>query len=1050
MLSKFFIERPIFANVIAYLTMLLGIVMLDRLPVAQYPEITPPTVQVTATYPGASSRTVAETVALPIEQQVNGVENMLYMQSTSASDGTYKLIVTFKVGTDMDFAQVLVQNRVAIAMPQLPAAIQAQGVVTKKVSTAILQIVSLTSNDPKPENKFNDGLELSNYAWINLRDEIARLPGVGDVNVSGAGQYSMRVWVNADKLYSYGLTPTDVISAIQAQNNQVAAGQIGMPPTPPTQDFQLTVNVAGRLDAADDFENIIVKAEPGSNGRIIRIKDVGKVELGQQTYSMFSRFDGQPSSALLIFQLPGANALSVADSVREKMSALSKSFPPGIKYTIGLDTTDFTKASINEVYKTLWEAAFLVLAVILVFLQDWRAVLVPATTVPVTIIGAFIAMAALGFSVNMVTLFALILAIGIVVDDAIVIVEGAAHGIEQGMTPKDATIKAMGELIGPVMGITAVLMAVFLPATMMQGITGELYRQFALVIASTAVISAINAVTLKPAQCAQYLKPHKGELNRFYKGFNRGYQWFEDHYTRFLDMLVHKSTKMLVVYAILILITVWGFLKLPTGFMPTEDQGYGIVAVQLPDSSSLERTKTATAKMDEIVKSTPGIAHWVTIGGSSVLDNSAALSNAAVSYIIFDDFDSRIKKGQTMEAIFASLKPKLAQFRDGYAFTLAPPPIQGLGAASGFQMQLELKGSGFDFVKLQNYTNAMMAAATQDPAIGSVATTYRAGAPQLYADVDRLKASTMGVNVGDVFSTMQGYLGSVFVNQFTKFGRTYQVYVQAESNHRMKPEDIRSLYTKNLKGSLTPLGALVDVDYASGPAIVSLFNLYPTAGITGSSAPGYSSGEAMTAMEEIADKTLPRDMGFSWVGMSYQEKLVGNEAIIVFLLSALLVFMVLAAQYESWTNPAAVILVVPLALMGTVIALLARGFDNNVYTQIGLVLLVALASKNAILIVEVARELRATGEDILKCAVEASRRRLRPILMTSFAFILGVLPLAVAEGAGAASRRALGTAVVGGMLASTFIAILFVPICYVTMQRLSEWNAARKSGNGTK
>jgi HAE1 family hydrophobic/amphiphilic exporter-1 len=1045
MLSKFFIEHPIMANVIAIVTMILGVVAVMGLPVAQYPDITPPTVQVTATYPGASARVVADTVALPIEQQVNGVENMLYMQSTSSSDGTYKLVITFKVGTNLDMAQVLVQNRVATAVPQLPTEVQKQGAVTKKVSTAILQVVNLYS----PDNRY-DNLYLSNYAWINLRDVLSRLPGVGDVNIFGIGQYSMRIWMNPQTLKTLSISPSDVINAIQQQNLQVPAGQVGMPPGPATQNFQYTVNVAGRLDEVEQFENIIVKMETGQGGRIIRVKDVGRVDLGAQSYSQFCTFDGKPSAGIAIYQLPGANALAVADQVSAAMEKLSKSFPEGLKYEIPFDTTEFTRESIHEVYKTLYEAAILVLLVIMVFLQNFRATLVPATTVPVTIIGAFIAMAMLGFTVNMVTLFALILAIGIVVDDAIVIVEGAAHGVERGLSPKEASIKAMEELTGPVLGITLVLMAVFLPAAFLPGITGQLYRQFALVIAATAVISAINALSLKPVQCSQYLRPQTGQLNRFYRGFNAVYNRFEHWYAALVSWVVHRSGRMMVVYLALMAVTFWGFISVPTGFIPEEDQGYAIVGVMLPDGSSLERTKEVTARVEKILADTPGVAHWINIGGISILDNSATLANGAVLYTIYDSFKNRGKAGLSQEKILADLRKKFSGVQDAIVFAVVPPAIQGLGVSGGFQMMLQLKGAGFDFAKLGQMTDEMARDGNTQSGLRGLTTSFRPGFPQLAADVDRVKAQNLGVSVGDVFSTLQAYLGSYYVNQFNKFGRTYQVYVQAENQYRLEPDDIRKLYVRNTKGGMVPLGTLTDVELKTGPAVITLYNLYPAAPLNGQPAPGYSSGQALNIMENMAAQKLPNDMGYEWTGMSYQEKLVGNQALYVFALASLMVFLVLAAQYESWTDPAAVILVVPLAMLGTVLALIARSYDNNVYTQIGLVLLIALASKNAILIVEVGRELRAHGTPLLEAAVEASRRRLRAILMTSFAFILGVVPLAVATGAGAASRRAMGTAVIGGMLASTFIAILFVPVYYVLMVRLSEWMARRKKPAAAK
>lgn len=1040
MFSKFFIEHPILANVIAIITVLVGIVSMVTLPISQYPEITPPTVQVTARFPGASAETIANTVALPIEQQVNGVEKMLYMQSTSASDGSYKLIVTFAVGTDLNFAQVLVQNRVAAAVPILPPEVQSQGVVTKKVSTAILQVINLTSTDGR-----YDDLYLSNYAYINMRDALSRLSGVGDVTVFGTGEYSYRIWLNPENLKTFGLSAADIINAVKAQNIQVPAGLIGMPPTPSTQQFQYPIVVRGRLSEAEEFENIIVKVGLGSGGKIVRLKDVARIELGSQSYSQFCQLNSKPATGIAIYQLPGANAIDVAEKVSAAVKDMSKNFPPGIEYSIPFDTTLFTKASISEVYRTLWEAGVLVILVIMIFLQSFRAVLVPATTVPVTIIGAFIAMVMLGFSVNMVTLFALVLAIGIVVDDAIVIVEGAAHNIEKGMTPKEASIEAMTELLGPVIGITLVLMAVFIPASFLPGVTGQLYKQFALVIAATALISALNALTLKPVQCATYLKAHEGkvEVNAFYRWFNAAYQRFEDFYVALVKWMLNRCFSMMVLFIILCAGTAIWFLRLPTGFLPEEDQGYAIVAVQLPDGASLERTRNVISRVGGILREVPGVATTLAIGGISVLDNSAPLSNAGAVYLIYKGFEERKTEEESQKAIVQNIRTRFASFQDALVIPLIPPAIQGLGVSGGFQMMLQSKG-GFDYEKLEKAVALMSQGAQKESALGGVASTFRSGVPALKTEIDRIKAESLGVSVGDVFKTLQSYMGSVFANQFNKFGRTYQVYVQADQQFRTQPEDIRKLYVNNIKGDMVPLGTLSDVKPSSAPALVTLYNLYASAALNGQAAPSFSSGQALNAMEKLASQNLQQDLGFEWTGMSYQERLVGNEALLVFALSTFLVYLVLAAQYESWTSPAAVILVVPLALLGTVIALACRGFDNNVYTQIGLVLLIALASKNAILIVEVARELYAEGKPLIESAIEASRRRLRPILMTSFAFILGVVPLVIAKGAGAASRQSLGTAVFGGMIASTVLAIAFVPVFFVVMQRLSNWWAGKK------
>ncbi len=1043
MISKFFIDRPVLANVLAIVIVLIGAVALFTLPVSQYPNVVPPTVSVTTTYPGASADTVMNTVALPIEQQVNGVQGMLYMQSYSASDGTYTLIVTFAIGTDLNFAQVLVQNRVSQALAQLPSAVQAQGVTVQQKSTSILQIVTLTSTDGR-----YDSLFLSNYATISLVPELSRLPGVGNVNVFGVGQYSMRVWLDPQQLYSRNLGPQDVVDAIKQQNQQVTSGQVGAPPAPAGQDFQYTVNVEGRLADPAQFGNIIVKVDPNNGGQITRIKDVGRVELGAQTYSQVSKLNGKPSAGVAIFQLPTANALQVADEVDAKMKELAQRFPQGLTYTIPFDTTLFVTASIDEVYKTLYEAAILVLIVILVFLQDWRAMLVPATTVPVTIIGAFAAMAALGFTVNLSTLFAIVLAIGIVVDDAIVIVEGAAHQIERGLTPHDAAVKAMDELFGPIIGITLVLMSVFIPAAFLPGLTGQMYAQFALVIAATALISAINAATLKPTQCALWLRmPVPMEKrNFFFRGFDKAYKPVENAYCGLIDRMVHHSHLMVVIALIVAGIGGYGIAKLPTSFIPIEDQGYVMVAAQLPDGSAVGRTQEVMDQVTKMALGVKGVEQVVSIAGVSVLDNSATLSNAGVAYVILKDWSQRKPgSGADLRSIYMNLQGELDKLQDCLAIVLIPPPIQGIGNASGFTMQVELRDGNFDYAKLQAITSTIIGDGNSQSGLQRLNSSFRAGVPQIRVNVDRVKAETLKVSVGDVFNVLSGYVGSTYVNQFNKFGRTFQVYIQADSKYRLKPADLENLYVRSQENKMVPLGALVELQDTVGPSLVSLYNLYPTAAINGGPAPGFSSGEAMSLMEQIADKTLPRGAGFDWTAMSYQEKLVGNQIFYVFGLGMLLVYLCLCGQYESWIAPLSVILAVPLSLMGPVIALNMLGLSNNLYTQIGLVLLIALSAKNAILIVEVARERRMlSNEPILAAAVDAARTRFRPIIMTSFAFILGVVPLVTATGAGASGRASLGIAVFSGMLASTCLAVLFVPSFFVVMQSFEEWRKSKK------
>ncbi len=1042
MISAFFINRPVLANVLAIIIVLIGGVALATLPVAQYPNVVPPTVQVTTTYPGASAAVVVNDVALPVELQVNGVEKMIYMQSYSTDSGTYTLTVTFEIGTDLDFAQVLVQNQVSAALASLPAPVQAQGLVVQKKSTSILQIVSLTS----PDQRY-DSLYLSNYATINLVNELARLPGVGNVNVLGVGQYSMRVWLDPQKLYAFGLTPSDVSKVIQQQSQDVTAGQVGQPPAPKGLDFQYTIDVVGRLSTPEEFGNIIVKADQGNGGRIVRVRDIGRVELGAQTYSQTSHINGKPNSGLAIYQLPDANALDVAKRVKAKMAELSKSFPPGLAYEVPFDTTRFVTASIHEVFMTLIEAGILVLIVIVVFLQDWRAMLVPATTIPVTIIGAFAAMAALGFTINTTTMFGIVLAIGIVVDDAIVIVEGVAHHIERGMTPHDASIKAMDELFGPVIGITLVLMSVFLPAAFLPGLTGQMFAQFALVIAATALISAINAATLKPTQCAMWLRPATPpeKRNVFFRSFNKVYNKLEDGYAWVVSHMVHRAGIMVVIALIAAGIGGWGVARLPTAFIPNEDQGYVIIGVQLPDGASLERTGATLHKAAEIAMAAPGVENVVALGGMSVLDNNSSLANAAVSYVILKDWDTRLKQpGQDLRSIVLGLMEKLKSLEDGRAFVIVPPAIQGIGNAGGFQMQIEQKDGSFDYTKLQAITDTMIQNASTQSALTNLVTSFRAGAPHVRVEVDRVKAESLRVPVGDVFTTLSSYMGSTYVNRFNKFGLSLQVYIQADSQYRTRPEDILKLQVKNLDGQMVPIGAIAELKPALGPPLISLYNLYPSAAIVGSPATGFSSGDSIELMDQIAKAILPPGTGYEWTAMAYQENIVGNQLMYVFALAILLVYLCLAGQYESWIAPLGVILAVPLALSGPAIALTSVGLANNIYTQIGLMLLIALGAKNAILIVEVARERRAEGMDIMESAIEAARTRFRPILMTSFAFILGVVPLVTATGAGANSRISLGMCVMSGMIASTCLAVLFVPSFFTVLQRFEERGKAKK------
>ncbi|HYZ31228.1 MAG TPA: efflux RND transporter permease subunit, partial [Crenalkalicoccus sp.] len=999
------------------------------------------TVQVTTIFPGASTQTLIDTVALPIEQQVNGVDGMIYMQSTSASDGSYTLTISFRIGTDPNQAQVLVQNRVTAALAQLPSAVQAQGVVVQKKSTAILQIVTLSS----PGGRFGS-LYMSNYATINLVNEIARLPGVGNTVVFGAGQYAMRIWMDPAQMRARGLTPQDVINAVQQQSQQVTAGQVGAPPVPQGQAFQYTVNIAGRLADPRQFEDIIVKVGDEAGGAFTRIRDIGHVELGAQTYSQSFTLDGRPAAGIAVYQTPEANAIEVGERVRAKMAELARAFPQDLAYTVPFDTTTFVKASIGEVYTTLYEAGILVLAVIVLFLQDWRASMVPATTVPVTIIGAFAAMAALGFTINLSTLFAIVLAIGIVVDDAIVIVEGAATQMEKGYAGREAAERAMDELIGPVIGITLVLMAVFVPAAFMPGLMGQMFAQFALVIAATALISAINAATLKPTQCAMWLRPPTppGQRNAFFRGFNWLYGGLDRAYGRLIGGMVRHSAAMMVIALVLVGGSFYGLSRIPTGFLPTEDQGYVLVSVQLPDGAALDRTEVVLARVGELARAVPGVERVISIAGVSAIDNNATLANAGVAYVMLKDWSVR-GRGEDLRSIYFRLMHAMEEIEAMTSIILIPPPIQGIGTASGFTMMVQLRDGNFDWSRLQAVTDAVVRQAATQSGIGRVQSPFRASTPQITVEVNRIKAEELQVTVGQVFETIAAYLGSNYVGQINRFGRVFQVYVQAGSASRLLPDDIRRLYVRNQAGQMVPIGTLVEITDHVGPPLITLFNLYPAATVVGTPAPGFSSGQAMALMAEIAEETLPRGTGFQWSAMSYQEAAVGNQIYLVFGLAVLLVYLVLAGTYESWIAPVSVLLAVPLALLGPVLALNALGADNNLYTQVGLVLLIALSAKNAILIVEVAREERLRHrKPILEAAVAAARARLRPILMTSFAFILGVVPLVVATGAGASARKSIGITVFSGMLASTCLAVLFVPSYFVILQRFEEWRARRK------
>jgi HAE1 family hydrophobic/amphiphilic exporter-1 len=1025
-LSRFFIHRPIFASVISIVIVIAGLVSQSALPIAKFPEITPPTVQVSCYYPGANAQVVADTVAAPIEQEVNGVENMLYLSSVSSDDGSYALTVTFEIGVDMDMATVLVQNRVAIAMAKLPEEVRRQGVTTKKQSTSIIQFVALTSSNPS-----HDALFLGNFATRSIKDEISRIPGVGSVTVFGASDYSMRLWLNPELLEARAITTEDVVAAISEQNVQVAAGRLGEPPA--TADFELVINTLGRLSEVEQFKNLIVKTV---GSRITRIQDVARVELGAKDYKYQSSYNGQPCATLSIYQLPGANALELAQQVQQTLAQLERNFPAGLRYDIPFDTTKFVEVSIHEVFVTLLTAVALVVLVIYLFLQDWRTTIVPCAAIPVALIGTFAVLALLGFSINTLTLFGVVLAIGIVVDDAIVVVENVDRFLSQGLAPKQAAEKAMEEITGPVIATTLVLLAVFVPTAFMGGITGQLYRQFALTISAAVLLSTINALTLSPALCGILMRKSTGKKNIAFRAFNTLFDRVTQIYGALIGSLVHRVALVLVGFAGLLVLTGWGYAQIPTGFLPTEDQGYCFANLQLPDAASQSRTAEVMAQLDQIVQATPGVRDWVSVVGYSLLSSNNG-GNLGLMAIIYDPWEQRTTPELSQAAILAHLRREFSQVQSGLVVAFAPPPIDGLGSAGGFQMQLQDQG-GVGLSELQAIAQQLVVDGNSQAGLTGLSTSIRAHVPQLFLDVDRTKVKTLDVPLSSVFNTLQAYLGSTYINDFNKLGRVYQVRIQADHDYRSEPSDIRRLHVRNRQGEMVPIGTFVNIQEALGPQVVQRYLLYPAAQINGEPAAGFSSGQAMQMMESLAQQNLPPAVSYRWTGMSYQEQQAGGGQALLFGLAVVFVFLVLAAQYESWTSPAAVIAVVPLAVLGVVLALAVRQADNNVYTQIGIVLLVALASKNAILIVEFASELRRTGLGIRAAAKQAAEMRFRAILMTAFSSILGFMPLLIATGAGAASRQAVGNAVVGGMCAATLFSLLLVPTFFVVFRSLSE------------
>ncbi len=1044
-IAQFFVNRPIMAAVLSLLFVITGSIAVFKLPISEYPEVVPPTVVVRAAYPGANPKVIGETVATPLEEQINGVEGMLYTSSQATSDGALTLTVTFALGTDLNTAQVDVQNRVAQALPKLPEEVQRLGVTTQKSSPDLTMVVHLTS----PDQRY-DMLYLSNYARLHVKDVLGRLDGVGDVQIFGAGEYSMRVWLDPQKLAQRSLTTGDVINAIREQNVQVAAGALNAPPGPSNSAFQLNINTRGRLISEDDFRNIIVRTD--TNGGVTHLSDVAKVDLGSNNYALRSLLDNKPAVALPIFARPGSNAIQISDEVRSTMAQLKKEFPQGVDYSIVYDPTVFVRGSIEAVAHTLLEAILLVVLVVILFLQTWRASIIPLVAVPVSLIGTFAVMYLAGFSLNALSLFGLVLAIGIVVDDAIVVVENVERHIELGQSPKEATRKAMHEVTGPIVATALVLCAVFIPTAFVSGLTGQFYRQFALTIAISTVISAFNSLTLSPALAAVLLKGHNAPKDRLtvwidrafgwlFRPFNRLFHRGSERYVGGVKRIVGKGKLALVVYAGLIALTWFGFSHVPTGFVPGQDKQYLVAFAQLPDAASLDRSEDVIQRMGAIALKQPGVEHAVAFPGLSI-NGFTNSTNSGIVFVTLKPFEERRSADLSAGAIAGALNQKFAAIQDAYIAVFPPPPVMGLGTIGGFRLQLEDRSDrGFD--ELYKQTQNLIAASQKEPALAGLFSSFQVSVPQVDADVDREKAKAEGVNLGDVYQTMQAYMGSLYVNDFNRFGRTYQVNVSADPAFRHTPQDILALKTRNAQGQMVPLGSFVTVQQGAGPDRVQHYNGYPTAEINGGPAPGFSSGQAQAAMEKLAKDNLPNGISFEWTELTYQQILAGNTAILVFPLCVLLVFLVLSSLYESWSLPLAVILIVPMVLLSAIAGVWLSGGDNNIFTQIGLIVLVGLACKNAILIVEFARERQHEGMSRHEAVLEAAKLRLRPILMTSFAFIMGVVPLVTSHGAGAEMRHAMGVAVFSGMLGVTIFGLIYTPLFYVLIRALVERREAR-------
>ena len=1050
-LSRYFIQRPIFAAVLSMLILIAGGLSLFQLPITEYPEVVPPTVVVSASYPGANPKVIAETVASPLEQAITGVEDMLYMSSQSTADGRLSLTVTFALGTNLDDAQVQVQNRVSRALPRLPEDVQRIGVTTEKSSPDLTMVVHLYSPDERYDN-----LYLANYGILNVKDELTRIDGVGDVQVFGAGEFSLRVWLDPEQVASLGLTTADVVAAIREQNRQAAAGAIGAPPAASANDYQLLINVKGRLESEEEFGNIVVRM--GQNGEVTHLRDIARIELGSNSYALRSLLDNQPAVALPIFQRPGSNAIEISDNVRATMARLKANFPEGVDYSIVYDPTVFVRDSIKAVVQTLLEAILLVVIVVVLFLQTWRASIIPLLAVPVSVVGTFAVLHLLGFSINALSLFGLVLAIGIVVDDAIVVVENVERNIELGKSPLEATQQAMKEVTGPIVATSLVLSAVFIPTAFISGLTGQFYKQFALTIAISTLISTFNSLTLSPALAAVLLKPHGAAPDRptrvinflfgwLFRPFNRAFEKLGNGYGVTVKKLIRGSAIVVAVYAGLMLLTQQQLAHTPTGFVPGQDKQYLVSFAQLPDAATLDRTEAVIRDMSAIVLKHPGVESAVAFPGLSINGFTNA-PNAGIVFVTLKPFAERTDPGLSAGAIAGELNQQFGAIQEAFVAIFPPPPVMGLGTIGGFKLQIEDRGS-FGYEELFNQTQAVLQKAWATPELADVFSSFQINVPQLQVNVDREKAKSHGVAVDDIFDTLQVYLGSLYVNDFNRFGRTYQVNVQADQSFREDAEQISRLKVRNQQGEMIPLGAFVDVKRSAGPDRVMHYNGYPTAEINGAPAPGYSSGQAEAAIAKILADTLPNGMTYEWTDLTYQQILAGNSAIYVFPLVVLLVFLVLAAQYESWSLPLAIILIVPMTLLSAISGVILHGGDNNIFTQIGLIVLVGLAAKNAILIVEFAKDQEDAGLPLLDAVLKASRLRLRPILMTSLAFIMGVVPLVLSSGAGAEMRQAMGTAVFWGMLGVTFFGLLLTPVFYYLVRKAVAWQQSRRRAAAT-